>query len=66
VGGGGGGEGDSTRFWGLHIAVENKTQNNASEVRGTASPLQAWTGPYVSRRLRLPELLDNQHMMTAR
>jgi len=27
-----------------------------------AIPLQAWTGPYSSRRLRLPEILDNWHM----
>jgi len=55
-----------TRFWGLHKSAENKTQNNASGVRGKASPLQAWTGPYRSRRLWFPEFLDNQHMMAAR
>jgi len=30
--------------------------------KGNAFPLQAWTGPYDSRRLRLPEFLDSRHM----
>ena len=29
-------------------------------------PVQAWTGPWNSRRLRLPGLLDNRHMEVAR
>ena len=29
-------------------------------------PLQAWTGPYGSRRLRFLEFLDNRHMKVAR
>jgi len=29
-------------------------------------PVQAWTGPLGSRRLRLPELLENRHMKVAR
>jgi hypothetical protein len=27
-----------------------------------AAPLQAWTGPEGSRRLRLPEFLDSRHI----
>jgi len=30
--------------------------------KGKAVPLQAWAGPWASRRLRLPEFLDDQHM----
>jgi len=30
--------------------------------KGNAFPLQAWTVPYDSRRLRLAEFLDSQHM----
>jgi len=29
-------------------------------------PLQAWTGPLGSSKLRFPELLDNRHMKVAR
>jgi hypothetical protein len=31
-------------------------------VKDKAMPLQAWTGPEASRRLRLPDFQDNQHM----
>jgi len=31
-----------------------------------ATPLQAWIGPYGSRKLRLPEFLDNWHMKMVR
>jgi hypothetical protein len=31
-----------------------------------AIPLQAWTGPEGSRRLRLPEFLDNRHIKMVR
>ena len=31
-------------------------------LEGKAIPLQAWTGPKGSRRLRLPEILENRHM----
>ena len=34
--------------------------------KGTAIPLQAWTGPEGTRRLRLPEFQDNQHMKVVR
>jgi hypothetical protein len=34
--------------------------------KGKAFPLQAWTGPWGSRRLRLPEFVDNQHMKVVR
>ena len=33
--------------------------------KGKAIPLQAWTGPKVSRRARLSEYLDNQHSKAA-
>jgi hypothetical protein len=29
-------------------------------------PLQAWTSPYGSRRLRLPEFLDSWHLKVGR
>jgi hypothetical protein len=31
-----------------------------------AIPIQAWTGHFGSRKLRLPEFLDNRHMKAAR
>ena len=34
--------------------------------KGKAFPLQVWTGPWGSRRLRLPEFLDNRHMKVVR
>jgi len=34
--------------------------------KGNAFPLQAWTGPYDCRRLRLPEFLDSRHMKVER
>ena len=34
--------------------------------KGNAFPLQAWTSPYDSRRLRLPEFLDSRHMKVER
>jgi hypothetical protein len=46
----------------LYTAAENKTQTQASGVRGTASPLQTCTGPYSSRRLQLPQFLDKKHI----
>jgi hypothetical protein len=33
---------------------------------GKAIPLQAWTGPDGSRRLRLPDFKDSQHMKVVR
>jgi hypothetical protein len=33
--------------------------------KGKAIPLQAWTGPEGSRRVRFSEYLDNQHMKAA-
>jgi hypothetical protein len=35
-------------------------------VKGKAIPLQAWTGPEGSRRLRLPDYLDNRQMNVVR
>jgi hypothetical protein len=34
--------------------------------KGKATPLQAWTGPWGSRRLRLPEFLDSRHVKVVR
>jgi hypothetical protein len=36
------------------------------KLRGKANPLQACTGPYRSRRLRLQEFLDNRDKKVAR
>jgi hypothetical protein len=33
---------------------------------GKAIPIQVWIGPQGSRRLRLPEFLDNQYMKVER
>jgi len=30
-----------------------------------ANPIQAWTGPYGVRRLRIPGFLDNRHLKVA-
>jgi hypothetical protein len=37
-----------------------------SKAKGTAVPLQAWTGPKGSRRLRVPDNQDNRHMKMVR
>ena len=34
--------------------------------KGKALPIQAWTGPWGSRRFRLPEFLCNRHMQVVR
>jgi hypothetical protein len=39
---------------------------SAVKSKGTAIPVQAWTGPYGSKRLRLPQFLDNRHIKMAR
>jgi hypothetical protein len=36
------------------------------KVKGKVNLVQAWNGPSGSRRLKLPEFLDNQHMKVAR
>ena len=36
------------------------------KAKGKAIPLHAWTGPYGSRMLRLPEFLYNRHKMVVR
>jgi hypothetical protein len=49
-----------------------KNNFNAAESYGSdrseggAIPVQAWAGPSGSRRLRLPEFLNNQHTKLAR
>ena len=35
-------------------------------LKGKAIPLQAWTGPEGSRRLRLPDFKDNWYMNVVR
>jgi hypothetical protein len=35
-------------------------------VKVTEMPVQDWTGPYGSRRFRLPEFLDNRHLCMVR
>jgi hypothetical protein len=40
--------------------------NDEGSGKGTAILIRAWTGPLGSRRSRLPELPDNQHMKVAR
>jgi hypothetical protein len=34
--------------------------------QGKAIPIQIWMGPHSSRRLRLPEFIDNQYMQVER
>jgi hypothetical protein len=34
--------------------------------KGTAIPIQVWTGLYGSRRLRIPMFLDNRHIKMKR
>jgi hypothetical protein len=34
--------------------------------KGKSIPVQAWTGPEGSRRLRLPEFIDNRHIKVVR
>ena len=38
----------------------------STDIKGKAIPLQAWTGPEGSGRLRLPRFQDNRHMKVAR
>jgi hypothetical protein len=42
------------------------TLNSFTLNESEAFPLQAWTGPWSSRWLRLPEFLDNRHMKVVR
>jgi len=39
----------------LHEHDDDDDDDNNKKVKGTAIPLQAWTGPEGSRRLRLPD-----------
>jgi len=39
--------------------------NRYFKVEGKEIPIQAWTDPYGSRRLKLPEFLDIRHMKAA-
>jgi hypothetical protein len=51
------------------IGTRTRTQSmwvHTPAFRKEAIPLQAWIGPEGSKRLRLLELLDNQHMKVVR
>ena len=41
--------------WSLTLREERKLRVSENRVKGKAIPLQAWTGPEGSRRLRLPD-----------
>ena len=43
-------------LWKENLIIFNQTG------KGKAFPLQVWTGPLGSKRLRLTEFLDNRHM----
>jgi hypothetical protein len=45
-------------FWVCTCICEGKD-------RSKTNPIQAWTGPEGSKRLRLPEYIDNRHMKVA-
>jgi len=42
----------------LHVYRQSKGKGKGKG-KGKAVPLQAWTGPVVSRKLRLPRFRDN-------
>jgi hypothetical protein len=48
-----------------HVLNTTRTCYGA-ELHHTAIPLQAWTGPWGSSRLKFPEFLDNKHMKVVR
>ena len=47
---------DSIRRWPRSIR-EGCTTNTCKKVKGTAVPLQAWSGPEGSRKLRFPDFV---------
>ena len=47
-----------------NFLVDSRKNDGVISVK--AKPLQAWTGPEGSRRLRLPEFLANRHRKVAR
>jgi hypothetical protein len=52
----------------IYCAVRTDSLNNTDTFRPlvTEMPEQDWTGPYGSRRLKLPEFLENGHMCMVR
>jgi len=48
-----------------HLEEKQSSSLNQMPVYKEAIPIQAWTGPEGSRRLRLPEFLDSRHMEVA-
>ena len=41
----------------IYIYIHSREHNNITISKGKAVPLQAWTGPEVSRKLRLPDFV---------
>jgi len=52
----------------FHITTTTLILYSIKTLKGEdkATPLQAWIGPYGSRKLRLPEFLDNWHLKVVR
>ena len=54
-------------LWRISVLSSTATAGNSTNwSKGKAIPLQAWTGPEGSRRLRLPDFLDNRHTKVVR
>jgi hypothetical protein len=54
--------------WGIRIYFTKSrfSLNGGTLFKGKVIPLQAWTGPEGSRRLRLPEFLDSRYIKAVR
>jgi hypothetical protein len=55
----------------VKMVKKNKGDNEGishhrKQLKGKAFPLQAWTGPCGSRRLRILEFLNNRHIKVVR
>jgi hypothetical protein len=50
----------------LRIGKVVPRHDDADSLKGKAVPVQAWTGPEGSRRLRFPEFLDSWYMDVTR
>jgi hypothetical protein len=57
---------DCLRYKEVLHRVKEKNNIIHTKGKGKAFPLQAWMCPWGSRRLRLPEFLDNRHMKVVR
>jgi uncharacterized protein (DUF2384 family) len=49
-----------------HVKQHRTLKNHTCNVKGKAIPLQAWTRPEGSKRLRLTRFQDNRHMKVVR